>query len=174
MQQKIPSATRAGSVLFLCTGNYYRSRYAERFFNAHAAGRGLAWSAFSRGLAIGHGNEGPLSPHARERLEERGLWSPSSREPRQLTPADLEAAHRVVALREEEHRPMIRLVFPEWEAKVEYWDVGDVDVEEPSAALDRLEQRVEVLVRELSAPPQSRGKKSAQKARRTQSREMAG
>jgi protein-tyrosine phosphatase len=54
------------TLLFLCTGNYYRSRYAEELFN-HGAGRaGLAWTAFSRGLAIERraGNVGPLSPFA--------------------------------------------------------------------------------------------------------------
>jgi protein-tyrosine phosphatase len=138
-------------VLFLCTGNYFRSRYAERVFNDRAARAGLPWSAFSRGLAIGQANEGPLSPFARERLEERGLWSSRDREPRQLVPADLEAAHRIVALREDEHRPMIRLVFPDWESRIEYWDVGDVDVEDPDSALDRLEERVDTLVTDLTA-----------------------
>ena len=39
------------TVLFLCTGNYYRSRFAEILFN-HLAGQSkLAWRADSRGLA---------------------------------------------------------------------------------------------------------------------------
>src|SRR5262245_59358254 len=38
-------------ILFLCTGNYYRSRYAEEIFNHIAEQRGLAWRAFSRGAA---------------------------------------------------------------------------------------------------------------------------
>ena len=42
------------TILFLCTGNYYRSRYAEEIFN-HQAGRdGLAWHAFSRAVANHH------------------------------------------------------------------------------------------------------------------------
>src|SRR5262249_40863295 len=36
-------------VLFLCTGNYYRSRFADILFSAEASRRGLAWSSFSRG-----------------------------------------------------------------------------------------------------------------------------
>ena len=39
-------------LLFICTGNYYRSRFAEAVFNHHAKQRGLPWRAFSRGLAI--------------------------------------------------------------------------------------------------------------------------
>jgi protein-tyrosine-phosphatase len=33
------------TLLFLCTGNYYRSRYAEELFNHHAARGGLLWQA---------------------------------------------------------------------------------------------------------------------------------
>jgi protein-tyrosine phosphatase len=36
-------------VLFLCTGNYYRSRYAEELFNHLARAEGIGWRAFSRG-----------------------------------------------------------------------------------------------------------------------------
>ena len=36
------------TVLFLCTGNYYRSRFAEELFNHRAARDGLSWVAQSR------------------------------------------------------------------------------------------------------------------------------
>ena len=38
-------------LLFLCTGNYYRSRYAEETFNFQAKRDRLCWTAFSRGAA---------------------------------------------------------------------------------------------------------------------------
>ena len=37
------------TVLFLCSGNYYRSRFAEIFFNWLAPQQGLNWRAESRG-----------------------------------------------------------------------------------------------------------------------------
>lgn len=40
------------TVLFLCTGNYYRSRFAEIYFNALAAQRGSPWRADSRVAAV--------------------------------------------------------------------------------------------------------------------------
>jgi protein-tyrosine-phosphatase len=40
------------TVLFLCTGNYYRSRFAEELFNYEAERASLPWIAQSRGLAL--------------------------------------------------------------------------------------------------------------------------
>ena len=64
-------------VLFLCTGNYYRSRFAECLFNAVAAKPGLPWRARSRGLALerGAGNVGPMAATAVRILRELGAHS---------------------------------------------------------------------------------------------------
>jgi protein-tyrosine-phosphatase len=43
---------REKNILFLCTGNYYRSRFAEVLFNSVAGKMGLPWQAYSRGLAL--------------------------------------------------------------------------------------------------------------------------
>ncbi len=54
------------TILFLCTGNYYRSRFAEILFNRLAKSRGLSWKAESRGLALdlATDNVGPISQFA--------------------------------------------------------------------------------------------------------------
>jgi hypothetical protein len=58
-------------VLFLCTGNYYRSRYAEELFNHRAKLESLQWRAFSRGVAKQGfpSNVGPMSRFALEALQ---------------------------------------------------------------------------------------------------------
>ena len=63
------------TVLFLCTGNYYRSRFAEVLFNSVAGKMGLPWRASSRGLALERGvnNVGPMEVSAVKALEARGL-----------------------------------------------------------------------------------------------------
>jgi protein-tyrosine phosphatase len=43
--------TESRRVLFLCTGNYYRSRYAEEVFHHNARQEGLARVAVSRGVS---------------------------------------------------------------------------------------------------------------------------
>ena len=67
-------------LLFLCTGNYYRSRFAELLFNAMAATHALPWQAFSRGLALDKGvnNIGPMSPLAIDALRALGITSVES------------------------------------------------------------------------------------------------
>ena len=63
------------SVLFLCTGNYYRSRFAEVLFNSVADRMGLPWRASSRGLALERGvnNVGPMAVDAGKVLEAMGV-----------------------------------------------------------------------------------------------------
>jgi protein-tyrosine-phosphatase len=70
---------REKSVLFLCTGNYYRNRFAEIFFNSVAGRMGLPWKAFSKGLALERGvnNVGPMELSAVKALEVLGVRLPS-------------------------------------------------------------------------------------------------
>lgn len=116
------------TALFLCTGNYYRSRYAEIVFNAATRKMGLPWQATSRALNLVQGkNPGPMAKVAVEALEAKGIRSSEActRLPMQVTTEDLEAANRIVALKEAEHRPMVLERFPAWVDKVEYWNVDD-------------------------------------------------
>jgi low molecular weight protein-tyrosine phosphatase len=139
-------------LLFLCTGNYYRSRYAEELFNHRAAGGGLRWTAQSRGLAIERGmdNIGPLSPFVLEALEQRGLRAQGAqRLPRQCAAADFAAAGHIVALDESEHRPLLRERFPAWESRTEYWQVGDVEVVAPKIALRAIDRQIDALLGRL-------------------------
>jgi protein-tyrosine phosphatase len=131
-------------VLFLCTGNYYRSRYAEIVFNHHATTLAVPWRADSRGLMVdifGVFNAGPIASHTRNRLGKLAIACPTiERSPLQLDEADLATATLVVALKEAEHRGMVRNRFPAWEEKIVYWhidDLGDGPVEEALAGIDR-------------------------------------
>ena len=116
-------------LLFLCTGNYYRSRFAELLFNAMAATHALPWQAFSRGLALDKGvkNIGPMSPLAIDALHALGIASvEAERFPLQVEECDLQVADHIIALQEAEHKLYLQERYPAWTNKVEYWHIRDV------------------------------------------------
>jgi predicted translation initiation factor SUI1 len=129
------------TVLFLCTGNYYRSRFAEVLFNSVAGKMGLPWRASSRGLALERGvnNVGPMAGAAVKALEARGLRAVAefARFPIQVTVGDFEAANWIIALKEAEHLPLLQERFPAWTEKVEFWHVDDAP-----EVLDLIEREV--------------------------------
>ena len=136
-------------VLFLCTGNYYRSRFAEILFNELASESQLNWIAFSRALAIdrGAGNIGAISLHTRAACKARGIVIPEPIPfPRGATTDDFAAAGRIIALKEAEHRPHIQARFSDWGARVEYWHVHDLDAGQPEDACAQIESHVRELI----------------------------
>jgi protein-tyrosine phosphatase len=141
-------------LLFVCTGNYYRSRFAEHLFNARAQERGLPWRAESRGTDVdgaGRWNVGPISVHARGALEARGVpLDADLRFPQTLTEDDLAAADLVVAVCEAEHRPHLERDFPAVADHVEYWGVEDLAFTPAEDALAALERHVSALLDRLS------------------------
>jgi protein-tyrosine phosphatase len=137
------------TILFLCTGNYYRSRFAEELFNHCADLAGLDWVARSCGLALERGshNVGPISPFALHTLKEMAITPRGAdRFPQQCTAGDLATAEFVVAVKETEHRPLIRERFPEWEHLTDYWHVHDVEDAAPADALKVLAHEVQALL----------------------------
>jgi protein-tyrosine phosphatase len=137
------------TVLFLCTGNYYRSRFAEELFGHWAERYALNWVAQSRALAIERGktNVGPISRFVIQALESRGIQPRSHRRmPAPCLVTDLEAADLIIALKDAEHRPLLAERFPGWEHRTENWRVDDVDIVPPDIALDAIYAEVEKLV----------------------------
>lgn len=139
-------------VLFLCTGNYYRSRYAEEVFNYLARREGLDWLAFSRGVAerLSPENIGPISRHTLEALQTRGITpGGAARNPVLCTVDDFAQAKLVIALKDAEHRPMVARRFAGVAHRVEYWDVDDIADLDPATALCKIDELVGRLIASL-------------------------
>jgi protein-tyrosine phosphatase len=152
--------TRVQNVLFICTANYYRSRFSEYWFNALAEENGLGWQATSRGLKTWMvDGQGPISRFTVEHLGAKGIHlGRDIRFPLQLTEADLECADLVVAVKEAEHRPMMMEQFPFWADRINYWNVHDLDCQGPEEALPVCEACIETLVQGLLAEQRATGR----------------
>ena len=119
------------TVLFLCTGNYYRSRIAEEVFNHISKQHKQHAHAVSRGL--GHrvpnpNNPGPISQNAITFLSslDVDLRLPA-RSPLPCTQADIESAQLIIGLDENEHHSLLFSKFPDCpNEKVTFWQIGDV------------------------------------------------
>lgn len=137
------------TVLFLCSGNFYRSRYAEALFNYAAARRLPHWEAESFGFKP-HLAKEELAWQAREALAAKRIPISLTREkPTKVSARNLIDATLVVALLEKEHRPMMRKDFPVFENHTIYWNVRDIDEIPAEEALPLIEELVETLVEEL-------------------------
>lgn len=139
-------------ILFLCTGNYYRSRFAELLFNHLAQQRGLEWRAGSAGLAVERGvyNVGPIAPSVLAELRARSAHLPHNLPaPRQAQAQDFAAAQRIVALYEPEHRPLVEERFPSYANRVSYWQAPDVGELPASLGMAYIASRVQALLDEL-------------------------
>ncbi len=136
-------------VLFVCTGNFYRSRFAEAVFNHHAEQEGLDWHAYSRGLAI-HLADGDISHYTHDALTARGIARHRTGPTRvQIADTDLASGARVIALDRTEHWPMMQRQFAAFADKIEYWEVADIPFSRPDDALPAIEKRVLALIEEL-------------------------
>lgn len=144
-----PESLGMRKVLFVCTGNFYRSRYAEALFNHHAEASGLEWRAFSRGLAI-HLAEGYLSPYTRIELEKRRIGLHHTGKTRvQIQEDDLKSSDLVILLDRNEHEPYMAELYPHWVDRVEYWGCEDIQFETPDKCMRMIEANVETLIKQL-------------------------
>ena len=140
-------------VLFLCSANYYRSRFAEHLFNHLAPELGLNWRAQSRGLRVGFwGNVGAISDFTVEALKARGIpLDDNHRDPQPLTSTDLAHSQLVVAVKEREHRPLMRRALHPMGRPRGILGRGRRGLRTPDVALPYLEHKVRALMDRLQS-----------------------
>ena len=122
-------------ILFVCTGNWFRSRFAEIYFN-HMNLHRNNFSADSRGMDIirveeencpSYNNEGFLSVYTGQYLDKIGVSHQEyKRKPLPLTENDLLESYIIICMDEKEHKPMMEKLWPEYSHLVRYWNIGDM------------------------------------------------
>lgn len=122
--QQSPKPTK--QILFVCTGNFYRSRFAEALFNQEASHGNPSWKAVSRGLALVPSQHG-ISPIALHELQRLGVSAKfCNGAPKAIAQKDLDKSDYIILMDEEEHRAMFEKQFPKFEqTKIHYWHVPD-------------------------------------------------
>ena len=139
-------------ILFLCSGNYYRSRFAEEVFNFRAQAVSSNWSADSRGLRLNTDNVGPISEVALRAMQMLGVQPINGhKSPKIVKETDFENSALVIAMSREEHYPLMRKFFPAYAEHICYWDVEDTGEMRPDVALQRIEILVDHLIEDVSS-----------------------
>ncbi len=133
--------------LFLCTGNYYRSRFAEIYFNFQAARMEWPARAFSRGFeAAAARNAGAVSVFTLDYLRALEIPFPPVWDfPVQLQEADFDLADRIIALDEKEHHPMLLRDFPHRLNEVTFWHFPDIQFAKPGLILPAIREKIDGL-----------------------------
>ena len=138
-------------ILFLCTWNYYRSRFAEIYFNWEAAAANIDWRADSRGLALPESIPNTLSKYTIDYLARLAIPYDTLRKPMDATEDDFAKADRVIAIKRAEHHPIIQKRFETFADRVEYWDIHDIDASTPEEQLPLLHAQVRSLITDLAS-----------------------
>jgi len=134
-------------VLFLCTGNYYRSRFAEIYFNHKA--KNTNWVAFSRGLNLDSRNYGEISSIAVRELSKLGISVGKQLHPQKAESEDLKKADIIVGLNEDEHKEIIEKKFSEFKEKVIYWNIADIFEQDSSSEVPKIIHNIDSLIAQL-------------------------
>lgn len=143
----------SNTILFICTGNYYRSRFAEIMFNYLAKEHRLGVRAHSKGLKLWDGNIGPLSKHTVAYMQTVGIdINEHLRYPIPVEEIDFLTNNRIIAMDEKEHRNLMSQLFPAYEEAIEYWSFADDYIEDPADVLPKLEKKIKDFVLTLKNP----------------------
>jgi len=152
-------------VLFLCTGNYYRSRLAEELLRHNAQKADLEIECDSAGLGNipNPSNPGPIGNAALGYLRTQGVRSLSlERYPKKWTPLDVQAADLIVCMNELEHRSLFEgqaLPFLN-HTEVVYWHIPDLAEDPDLIGPELIEGNVRGLLAEQRDRPPARNGRS--------------
>lgn len=115
------------SVLFICTGNWFRSKFAETYLRS----KGYT-NVISRGLKVNNSKhkkireKRKISKRVKHKLKSLNILNNYNYvNPTQLTQDDLDRYDTIIAMNKEEHYNFIKKHYPNYINKIIFWDIND-------------------------------------------------
>ena len=133
-------------VLFVCTANIHRSRFAEEVFNYFSEKNKKSASAFSAGLRVGDYNFRKIYYPALDNLEKFNILPKRADELSvHINNIDLNQYDRLICMDKNEHKPMVQSDSHLSTFKFEYWDITDMPKVDSNISLPKCYKQVESL-----------------------------
>ena len=139
-------------VLFVCTANIHRSRFAEEVFN-HLAKKGdSVHQAFSAGLRVGDYSFRTIYYPALDNLKKLKITPLRPNDHSiHIEEVDIHEYDRIICMDEGEHRPMVTGNANLDDDLFEYWNIIDEPQVKSDISLPKCFQKVEYLLRDMDS-----------------------
>ena len=138
------------NILFVCTGNIFRSRFAEEVFNHLRKINGVDATAFSAGLQVGRYKQRKLYWPAMKELERLKIEPLRSNEDSvHINDIDVSIYYQIICMDEEEHKPMVRSNELLSGFTFQYWNIVDMPKVSSDISLPKCYKKVESLIDQL-------------------------
>jgi len=133
-------------ILFVCTANIFRSRFAEEVFNSLAIENSSSLSAFSAGMKVGEFTTRKIYYPALEQLKRYNIKPLRENElSTHIDDLNLDEYDRIICMDEPEHRPMVEENTNLKGRDVEYWNIVDIPEEDSRVSLPMCYEKVNKL-----------------------------
>ena len=138
------------NILFVCTGNIFRSRFAEEVFNHLCKINGVDATAFSAGLQVGRYKQRKICRPAMNELERLKIEPLRSNEDSvHINDIDVSIYDQIICMDEEEHKPMVRSNEHLSGFTFQYWNIVDMPKVSSDISLPKCYKKVESLIDQL-------------------------
>ena len=138
------------NILFVCTGNIFRSRFAEEVFNHLCKINGVDATAFSAGLQVGRYKQRKIYRPAMSELERLKIEPLRSNEDSvHINDIDVSIYDQIICMDEEEHKPMVRSNELLSGFTFQYWNIVDMPKVSSDISLPKCYKKVESLIDQL-------------------------
>jgi len=138
-------------ILFVCTANIHRSRFAEEVFNYLSIKDKKEYRAFSAGLKVGDFSYREIYYPALEHLDKLNI---KPIRPKELSihidDVMLEEYDKIICMDKNEHRPMVNANPRLSEYQFEYWEIVDIPKVDSTVSLPLCYEKVVKLYKEIN------------------------